>query len=529
MATAADFRTVRLFMKIANNEIDHNNKHKEWYVYLFPLAALAGFTAALWPHIHSMIQQWGSEDNSYGYIVVPLFLYLCWDMRERFDFKTFSWSLWGVLPALLGIFLMIVGELSSVITLIFAGIWIALASGVVSLYGSRAIQLRFPLFILGFIVVLPPFIKNMLTFQLKLAASHLSVAMMRLVGISVVLTGNIIDLGVQQLQVVDACSGLRYFVSLILMALLIGYFFSRGWWRQTLLVILVLPLSIFVNAFRIFVSGILTVNGYQELADSFFHDFSGMVIFLMAGAILVGLALLLRRIGKKFAETPFNQTISAGSKHPKPLAITLLLCVVFITGGLGLRILPAMNHTPVRTSFSEFPAQIGKWQGQRQYLSKEIMASLWADDYVSANYRHPEIANTVHLFIPFYAYQATEHTAHAPQACMLGSGWSLKDPADITIQVAGGKSVRLRTMIWENRGARLLGSYFFLMRGRVLTNPWINKLYLMWDAFTQRRTDGALIRIEIRMGPGQDRHAVQQILAGFLNDLWPMLPAYVPE
>jgi exosortase D (VPLPA-CTERM-specific) len=496
---------------------------------LFPLAALNCLVVSFWPNIQEMVQQWSSGDKNYAYAVVPLVLYLYWDIRERFDFKTFSWCFWGAVPVVLAVFLMIVGELSSVITLVFAGIWLSIVGIVVALYGARVRHLIFPLLVLVFIVPLPPFINQMLTFQLKLAASHLSVEMMRLFGISVVLTGNIIDLGVQQLQVVDACSGMRYFVPLILMSLLIGYFFSRGWWRQALLVAMVLPLSIVVNAFRIFVTGILTVSGHQKLADSFFHDFSALVIFLVAGAMLVGCAMVLKRIGSKPGEMAIDHPVPEGSGYQKPFMITILLCLLFVTGGVSLRAVPAMSKIPARTLFSEFPSQIGQWQGQRQYLSQEIMAALWADDYVSATYRHPEIPNRVHLFVPFYEYQATEHTAHAPQACMLGGGWTMKGSADSSIQVADGRSITLRTIVWENQGASLLGSYFFLMRGRVITSPWMNKFYLMWDAFTRRRTDGALVRIEIPMSPGQDKDEVQQVLAAFLAELWPILPAYVPE
>ena len=67
------------------------------------------------------------------------------------------------------------------------------------------------------------------------------------------------------------------------------------------------------------------------------------------------------------------------------------------------------------------------------------------------------------------------------------------------------------------------------MRGRVITSPWMNKFYLMWDAFTQRRTDGALVRIEIPMIAGQDIEAVHQVLEAFLAEIWPLLPAYVPD
>jgi len=504
-----------------------NNKTKT-YSYVYLLVILTCFVAAFWPKIQTMVQQWSGGDNNYAYLVMPLFIYLCWDMRSRFDFKTFSWSYWGLLPIAMALLMMMAGELASVITLIFIGIWLCVVGIFVSLYGLRVRQLVFPLLILMFMVPLPPFVNNMLTFQLKLAASYLSVEMMRAVGTSVVLTGNIIDLGVRQLQVVDACSGLRYFVSMILMAFLIGYFFSRGWWRRLVLVALVPPLTVLVNALRIFITGQLTVAGYEKLADSLFHDFSGLVIFILAGAILMGVAMGLNRINKKPLPKPAAFPELEPQGKGKPLALTMLMCLLFVAGGVALKTVPAISKTQQRMLFTEFPSTIGSWQGQRQYLSQEIMDSLWADDYVSATYRHPQSPNPVHLFIPFYSYQATRHTAHAPQACMLGGGWTMKNVEDRSISLKGGRTITLRTMIWENHGSRLLGSYFFLMRGRVITSPWMNKLYLMWDAFTRRRTDGALVRIEIPINEGQDIEAVHKVLETFLGEIWPLLPAYVP-
>ena len=164
-------------------------------------------------------------------------------------------------------------------------------------------NLAFPLLILAFIVPLPPYINRILTFQLKLAASEIATFMLRLSGVSVFLDGNIIDLGITQLQVVEACSGLRYLMPLFLLALLIGYFFTKGWWRNGVLVMLVIPLSVFFNSLRIWMSGILTVKGHPELVENFFHDFSGWVIFMIAGAILFGVTRILNRVGRGVQST----------------------------------------------------------------------------------------------------------------------------------------------------------------------------------------------------------------------------------
>ena len=55
----------------------------------------------------------------------------------------------------------------------------------------------------------------------------------------------------------------------------------------------------------------------------------------------------------------------------------------------------------------------------------------------------------------------------------------------------------------ETENSKILGSYFFFMRGRVITSPWMNKFYLMWDSFSRQRTDGALVRAEMVVAPGQ--------------------------
>ena len=215
------------------------------------------------------------------------------------SFGEFSWNIFGLIPILVSIGLIMVGEFGSVETLMYIGIWGCVVGIVFLLYGQRIRELFFPLLILAFIVPLPPFVNRTLTFQLKLAASSLATLMLRLSGVSVFQDGNIIDLGVTQLQVVDACSGLRYLIPLLLLGLLIGYFFSKGLWRRVVLLFFVLPVSVLLNAFRIWITGILTVNGHGELAENLFHDFTGWLVFMIAGAALFGVTRVLNRIGRQ--------------------------------------------------------------------------------------------------------------------------------------------------------------------------------------------------------------------------------------
>lgn len=493
----------------------------------------ACFATAFWPVFERLMIRWHSGDNNYCYLILPLFIYLCWDQHRNdqagFNLGAFAWSAWGLPGIMLGIGLIVLGELGSVETLQYGGLWITMVAMTILVYGRNTRFLAFPLTILAFIVPLPPFINRILTFELRMYASTLAAKMLRLANISVHQTGNIIDLGIEKLQVVDACSGLRYLMPLILMALIVGYFFNKRIWQRVLLLAIIPPLSIVVNAFRVFLSGWLTVNGHRKLAQNFFHDFSGWAVFMIAGAIMLLIAVIIAKIGSTPSRVPPSDRQAAIKPNKrKALALSATACILFGLSAFALRITPTAANLPDRARLEGFPMQIANWQGHQQYLSKEIMEELWADDYVSAVYRTPTTANRIQLFIPFYEYQGTRHTAHAPQACLMGGGFDLIKSEDRLLHTGNGQSIKIRILHLKQGSQKILASYFFFERGRVITNPWKNKFYLFWDALSMGRTDGALVRAELLMTPDQPEEEAFAILSDFLSEIWVLLPDYVP-
>ena len=187
------------------------------------------------------------------------------------------------------------------------------------------------------------------------------------------------------------------------------------------------------------------------------------------------------------------------------------------------------RNVPERKAFDFFPMKIEEWKGERLYLSEEILKSLWADDYIDAAYERKSLFNQIRLFIPFYDYQGTRHASHAPQSCLLGGGWSLIRSDDHLIEVAPNHDIKMRTMTLVKDNSTLLSAYFFFQRGRVITNPWANKFYIMLDSLGKGRTDGALVRMEMLVAPGQSIEEAYGVLDEFASKVWPILPDYVPE
>src|SRR5262249_37663621 len=71
--------------------------------------------------------------------------------------------------------------------------------------------------------------------------------------------------------------------------------------------------------------------------------------------------------------------------------------------------------------------------------------------------------------------------------------------------------------------------YWFKQRDRILSNEYLVKLFLFWDALSRGRTDGALVRIASLVGPGETEDIVDQRVLRFVSTFEPELVRYVPD
>ena len=227
-------------------------------------AALGTLLFALLFH-DSYRAMWGmlqAEDYNHCIFVPLIVAYLVWEKRSALGAipSVPSWA--GVLPLMLGTTLYWLGELGGEYYSIYLGSWFVLL-GLVWAYTGWP-KLRVAIFPVCFLISLFPFpnaVTSALTLKLKLVSSQLGVALMRLFGLSAYREGNLIDLGFTKLQVVDACSGLRYFFPLIMLAILLAYYYKAATWKKVLLVLSAVPVSVLTNSLRIASVGLL----YQVL------------------------------------------------------------------------------------------------------------------------------------------------------------------------------------------------------------------------------------------------------------------------
>ncbi|MBW2065612.1 MAG: exosortase, partial [Deltaproteobacteria bacterium] len=172
-------------------------------------------------------RDWHRGDFNYCYLIPFVVLYLIWEKRGELKgiSSARSWGGMGVL--LIGMALFWIGELSGEFYTQYISFWLVVISLVWTHLGFRKLlKIGFPLVMILTMFPSPHFITNQLTLGLKLLSSKLGVWMMQAYGMSAYREGNIIDLGFTQLQVVDACSGLRFLFPMIVMGLILAYFYK---------------------------------------------------------------------------------------------------------------------------------------------------------------------------------------------------------------------------------------------------------------------------------------------------------------
>ena len=223
-----------------------------------------------------MVREWSREEYSHGYLIPVIALAMVW--RDRRALSNLAWqgSYSGLGVTLAGLGLFLLGELSTLYVLIQYAFLLTLAGVCLSIFGLRAMRyLWVPLAYLFFMIPLPNFLYSNLSQQLQLISSALGVAVIRLFDISVFLEGNVIDLGVYQLQVVEACSGLRYLFPLMSFGFLCAYLFKAPIWQRVLVFASSVPLTVLMNSLRVGIIGVLVEYFGIEQAEGFLHYFEG--------------------------------------------------------------------------------------------------------------------------------------------------------------------------------------------------------------------------------------------------------------
>lgn len=269
--------------------------------YKGPLLLLLPLLAAVyWTIVPGMVSDWNHDPNySHGFLVPLISAYFVY--QQWTTLKTLP-----VVPCNLGLAVMA----GSLLLLVFgfAGTeYYTMRSSLVFLLGGIVLfwfgwqlfrALALPLGFLLFMVPLPYIVYDALAFPLKLFVTQASVAALKALGVAVVREGNIIMFPQTVLEVADACSGLRSLMSLLALAVAYAFVAQQSWVKRLLLVLSAVPIAIMTNMFRVIATGFLAQYYGAAVAEGFFHEFAGFVVFAIAMVLLLLFGAVLGRVGR---------------------------------------------------------------------------------------------------------------------------------------------------------------------------------------------------------------------------------------
>jgi exosortase len=271
-----------------------------------PYAIIAVLLAVLYHRVAiKLVYDWSTlPDYSHGFLV-PLFAaFLVWDKRKAIGSVPIKQTWAGIPLILFALGVLILGVYGvELFTARFS--FILLLTGIIwTLCGWAMVrELRFPLLVLVLAIPFPAIVFNQITFPLQLFASRIASQILPVLGVPVLLEGNVIRLPIMPLEVAEACSGIRSLMSLFTLAVFYGYFLEKTTTRRVILALASIPIAVTANVFRIVGTGLCVQYWDPDKALGFFHDFQGWVMFVISLACLYLVHRAMRLISPAKAKT----------------------------------------------------------------------------------------------------------------------------------------------------------------------------------------------------------------------------------
>lgn len=504
--------------------------------YLGMVLVLVG--ALFWGAFGEMLRLWELPEYSHGYLIPFLAAYLLLIRAGALAAAAPLPSWIGIGLLLMAMAALLVGQLSALFVIQQYAFILALWALAFTLVGPRGVRTIWAgLAMLLFLVPLPVLLQYKLSSGLQFVSTDLAAFVLRGLGVPVYVEGNVIDMGVSKLQVVEACSGLRYLFPLLSFGLICAYLYRGPVWHRWTIFLSTIPITIVMNSIRIAVTGILYDNYGIGAGDSFLHFFEGWVIFCGCLVILFAQMWGLARLQRRRLDDVFDPQIptmadlrATGqvlSLAPPVLAVVPVLLLALLA---SLSVAGRAEVIPARQPFAGFPLRFGDWRGDEQELGQAELDVLKLSDYVMANYRHPD-GDLVNLYVAYYASQRSGASVHSPRACLPGGGWQILESRVVELPdvLPDGAPLAVNQLIIGMGEQRQLVNYWFAQRGRNLTNEYLVKWYIFWDSLTQRRTDGALVRLVTPLGDPSKDDAARARLLEFTRLVEGRLGYYVPQ
>jgi exosortase B len=270
------------------------------------LPVLLGVLAMYVPTFYDLLNGgvWASEEQAHGPIILALSLWLIYRqwpavmaLGERRGGAVAGW-----LTLAVGLALYAVGRSQQILLAeIGSFIWVLVAVLLVKRDAAALRMLWFPFFFMLFMVPLPGALVDLLTMPMKMAVSYVTEHLLYWAGYPIARNGVMLQIGQYQLLVANACAGLQTLLTLEALGLFyLNVVRHTSPFRNITLALLIVPISFTANVIRVMVLTLVTYYFGDAVGQGFLHGFAGMVLFITALLLILGVDSLLQLAVRKF-------------------------------------------------------------------------------------------------------------------------------------------------------------------------------------------------------------------------------------
>ena len=395
-----------------------------------------------------------------------------------------------------------------------------------------------PVLHLVYMLPLPGVLYYGLSTWLQGVSSVLGVFFLDMLGVTVFLDGNIIDLGVYKLQVAEACSGLRYLFPILSFSYIFAVLYKGPMWHKAVLLISAAPITVLMNSVRIAMAGVVVDNYGIEFVEGLTHFMEGWVIFLVCVLLLFALARVMLMLHPQKLGLTEALDLDFDGLRPQlarlrliqPSAALISVTLLMTAGALIWQVIPPRPLAVVeREAFHAFPLQMGDWvSSMPKRLDAETARILAADDYHSVTLRREGTAVPVDLFTAWYQDQM-EGGTHSPTICLPSAGWEISglEVIDAPADAAGAPFTLNRAYIQKGLD-RMVVYYWYDQQGVRTASSYYAKLLMTVTKVQTGRSDGAIVRLLTPIAQGESDAAAEQRLKDALRAVVEPLPRFLP-
>ena len=279
------------------------------------IAAIAGLLAAVfWGPLQSaLFYKWTNDANwSHGWLIPVFSLYFLHLRRDEIAAAPRKTNYLGLVILLA----------SLAVYLAYLVVWprmypraaamVPAILGVTLLLGGWSLTriVWFPIAFLLLAVPLPDGLYFQLTWPLRQAASFVATVLLPVIpGVDTELGGRtVIDFYYHgrkgSLNVAEACSGMRLIMAFVTLGVVMAYLGDRRLWQRAVLVGCCVPIAIFCNSVRVFITGVLVITDHGEWARGTPHALLGIAMLPLALGMFAAVGYVLSHLFVEEPESP---------------------------------------------------------------------------------------------------------------------------------------------------------------------------------------------------------------------------------